>query len=222
MKTKAFLKTWLAALCLAGLTTALMAADQNAPLPSLEPGHGWFLTPQERMERQQQMQATVTELRSRLAAGTISAEEQAWLEQAEARGGTCINGTPARMGWRMTPEQRAEMRQQRQQFVAALRALQAAGKLTPQEQAMLDQAERIGAPCIDGRPRGGGRGAGLGMGQGFRGGRGDAGLGQGQGQGFRGGRGEGRGAGLGPRNGSGPRAQFGDCPRANPAATTGQ
>jgi hypothetical protein len=222
MKMMIKVKVWLAALCLAGLTTTLVATDQNAPLPSLEPGQGLFLTPQERLERQQQVQATVADLRGKQASGAISAEEQVWLAQAEARGGICINGIPARMGWRMSPEQRAERQQEIQEFVAALRALKEAGLLTAEGQAQLDQIEQRGF-CIDGRPRGGGRGAGPGAGQGFRGGRGEAGTGVGMGQGFRGGRGEGKGAGLGPRNGTGPRAQAGVCPRVNsPAPAPGQ
>jgi hypothetical protein len=40
------------------------------------------------------MQQYVAALRQKQAHGTITAEEQDWLKQAEQRGGLCITGTP--------------------------------------------------------------------------------------------------------------------------------
>ena len=40
------------------------------------------------------MQQSMIELRQKQANGTLTAERQAWLEQAGQRGGRCIAGTP--------------------------------------------------------------------------------------------------------------------------------
>jgi hypothetical protein len=57
-------------------------------------GRGCNLTPEQRAERKTTMQAYVAGLREKKANSTITPQEQAWLEQAEERGGLCINGVP--------------------------------------------------------------------------------------------------------------------------------
>jgi len=57
-------------------------------------GAGCNLTPEQRAERQQQCQAYVAALLEKKANGSITAEEAAWLEQMQERGGMCINGVP--------------------------------------------------------------------------------------------------------------------------------
>jgi hypothetical protein len=174
MKTKISLIVGLAL-----VVSALALSGQSGPgLPSLEPGQGRFLTAEQRVARQQQMQTSVANLRAKKAAGTLTAEEQAWLEQAEQRGGWCINGAPARLGQKMIPDQRTAQQQQMQQYVTDLRTKKAAGTITADEQVWLDQAEKQGGRCINGTPRGRGWGAragggfGLGRGRGWGWGRG--------------------------------------------------
>lgn len=232
---------------LSGMAIAVLAAysinavDSTA-LPDLGPGQGRFLTPEQRVARSQQMQTTVQQLLAKQAAGTLTAEEQAWLNQAGQRGGWCVNGLPARYGqnaafsprwqqmqqlavglrakqaagtitteeqawldrfelgrgwclsgqpggtaWSLTPEQRAERQQKMQQLLADLRAKKAAGTITIEEQAWLDYVEQAGGMCVNGVPRGGGGrygAAGLGAGRGLRqGGMGRGGWGRGGGRG---------------------------------------
>jgi hypothetical protein len=166
MKTKISL---IAGLALAVSAIAL-SGQTGAVLPALEPGQGRFLTSEQRVARQQQMQTTVANLRAKKTAGTLTAEEQAWLDQAEQRGGWCINGTPALLGHEMTPEQRTACQQQMQKYITGLRAKKAAGTITPDEQAWLDQAEKQGGWRINGIQRG--RGWGAQAGAGFGPGRG--------------------------------------------------
>ncbi len=87
---------------LAALVSVSQAADTQ--IPAAPPcgfgqgmgggGPGCNLTPEQRAERQKVMQAYVAELREKKANNTITPQEQAWLERAEARGGLCINGVP--------------------------------------------------------------------------------------------------------------------------------
>lgn len=96
MKMAIFTKSIMAAVLLTGSTTLLLA--QTAPTSTCpfghEPGFGRSLTPEQRAAHQATMQEAVATLQAKLDAGTITAEELAWLEQAEQRGGPCINGTP--------------------------------------------------------------------------------------------------------------------------------
>ncbi len=96
MKTKTIIKSIAAALLLSGSATVLLA--QNAATPTCpfghEPGYGRSLTPDQRAEHRNAVQQLVAELRAKRDAGTITAEEAAWLEQVERRGGMCINGAP--------------------------------------------------------------------------------------------------------------------------------
>ncbi len=89
-------------LSVAALTTVSQAADNQTP--TAPPcgfgqgagggGPGRNLTPEQRAERQKVMQAYVAGLREKKANNTLTAQEQAWLERAEQRGGLCINGVP--------------------------------------------------------------------------------------------------------------------------------
>jgi hypothetical protein len=94
MKTTNIIKSVVAAVLLSGSATILMA--QTAATPTCpfghEPGYGRSLTPEQRAVQQAAMQQLVTELRAKRDAGTITAEESAWLAQVEQRGGKCIGG----------------------------------------------------------------------------------------------------------------------------------
>ena len=87
-------KSIVAAMLLGGSATLLIA--QNAATPTCplghEPGYGRSLTPDQRAVQRAAMQQLVAELRAKRDAGTITAEESAWLAQVEQRGGKCING----------------------------------------------------------------------------------------------------------------------------------
>ncbi|MHC1767502.1 MAG: hypothetical protein AB9869_25025 [Verrucomicrobiia bacterium] len=69
------------------------AAARTCPLGH-EPGYGRTLTPKQRAAQRAIVQQLVTELQAKREAGTITAEELAWLGQFENRGGRCINGQP--------------------------------------------------------------------------------------------------------------------------------
>jgi zinc and cadmium transporter len=94
MKATTLVKSIVAAMLLTGSATVLLA--QNAATPSCpfghEPGYGRSLTPEQRAVQQAAMQQLVTELRAKRDAGTITAEESAWLAKVEQRGGKCIGG----------------------------------------------------------------------------------------------------------------------------------
>jgi hypothetical protein len=197
------MKTTISLIAGLALTVSAIAlsGQTGAALPTLAPGQGRFLTSEQRVARQQQMQTTVANLRAKKAAGTLTAEEQAWLDQAEQRGGWCINGTPARLGQQMTPEQRTACQQQMQKYMTDLRAKKAADTITPDEQAWLDQAEKQGGWCVNGIPCGRGWGA-----------QGGAGFGPGCGRGWGAQAGNGFGHGRGRGWGRGANG----CPFATP------
>jgi len=94
MKTTTIVKSIVAAILLTGSATILMAQAAAAPTCPLghEPGYGRSLTPEQRAVQRAAMQQLATELRAKRDAGTITAEEAAWLAQVEQRGGKCING----------------------------------------------------------------------------------------------------------------------------------
>ncbi len=89
-------------LSLATLTVTSQATE--SPTPTVPPcglgqgagggGPGRNLTPEQRAERQKVMQAYVAGLREKKANNTLTADEAAWLQRAEERGGLCINGVP--------------------------------------------------------------------------------------------------------------------------------
>jgi hypothetical protein len=93
MKTLARL---LAAFALLTATSTGLLAQTATPVCPLgnQPGYGRSLTPEQRAEHRAAMQAHVAEMRQKQADGSITAEEEAWLQQAEQRGGPCIMGTP--------------------------------------------------------------------------------------------------------------------------------
>jgi len=137
--------------------------------------------------------------------------------------------------WQLTPEQQAERRQMMQTTLDQLRQKKTAGTITDTEKAWLDRVEQAGGWCVNGVPRGGcGMGFGYGRGNGT-GPRAQMGIcplvgnsaaaaaasasgGQtlGTGKALIGGRG--RGAGMGLRNGTGPRSLNGTCPLLTPPA----
>ena len=51
------------------------------------------LTPEQRTARQQQMAATVEQMRLKKQAGTLTGAEKVWLDRMEQAGGLCVNGT---------------------------------------------------------------------------------------------------------------------------------
>jgi hypothetical protein len=163
-----------------------------------------------------------------LAASVLIASAQTQTTGSQTSGQTWPTG-PA---WKLTPEQRAERQQKVQSTLTELRAKRDNGTINTNEKAWLDRMEQAGGRCVNGVPRGGGRGAGLGPrnGTGPRAQMGTCPLindssaaptlspgsrGGGFGRGWCGGRGAGQGGGFGLRNGTGPRAQMGMCPLLN-------
>lgn len=95
MKTNRIIRSLVAAVLLAGAATPLLAQNVPATCPlDHEPGYGRTLTPEQKAEHRAAMQQYVAELRQKQAQGTLTAEERAWLQQVEQRGGPCIDGTP--------------------------------------------------------------------------------------------------------------------------------
>ncbi|MHC1767006.1 MAG: hypothetical protein AB9869_22345 [Verrucomicrobiia bacterium] len=90
------IKSIVAALLLSSSATGLLAQDAATPTCPLghEPGYSQTLTPEQRIAHRAVVQKLVTELRAKREAGTINAEELAWLGQFENRGGRCLNGGP--------------------------------------------------------------------------------------------------------------------------------
>ena len=101
MKT---IKTLISGIILSLATMALASQAAENQTPTVPPcglgqcmgggGPGRNLIPEQRVERQKAMQTYVAGLREKKANNTITPQEQAWLEQAEQRGGLCINGVP--------------------------------------------------------------------------------------------------------------------------------
>ena len=85
-----------AALLVAGAATALLAQTPTTPVCPFghAPGYGRTLTPEQRAAHQAVAQQLVAELKAKREAGKATAEELAWLERVEQRGGMCINGVP--------------------------------------------------------------------------------------------------------------------------------
>lgn len=104
MKITTITKSMLAAVLLMGSATILMAqtataqtAKPTCPL-GYEPGYGRSLSAEQRAQHRAAVQQLVAELRQKRTNGTITTEEQTWLQQVEQRGGMCINGTPRGCG----------------------------------------------------------------------------------------------------------------------------
>lgn len=174
MKTKI---SFILSLAFAAGVLAVQAQNTPAqsPSPTITRGPVWRLTPEQRAERQQFIQATVLDLQARRDNGTINANEKAWLDRMEQAGGLCANGVP-RGGGRG----------------AGLGPRNGTGP-----------GAQLGiCPLVNGSPAVSTRATG------FRG--------RGCGMGWRGGCGRGQGGGFGMRNGTGPRAQDGTCPLLAP------
>jgi Spy/CpxP family protein refolding chaperone len=85
MKMTHITRSIVAAVLLSGSATVLLAQNAaNSPCPfGHEPGYGRTLTPEQRAAHQAVVQQYLTELRQKQANGTMTAEEQAWLKQAQ-------------------------------------------------------------------------------------------------------------------------------------------
>jgi hypothetical protein len=75
-------------------------SNQNTA-PAWPCGPMWNLTPEQQAARQQQVQATLADLRAKRDNGTIAAHEKAWLDWMEQAGGMCVNGVPRGGRWGM-------------------------------------------------------------------------------------------------------------------------
>lgn len=94
MKTTHFLPTLVALLVLGGSSAVVMAQNRGECPFGHEPGYGRTLTPEAREEHRQAMQQLREELLAKRAAGTITAEEEAWLTRTERRGGPGLGNGP--------------------------------------------------------------------------------------------------------------------------------
>jgi hypothetical protein len=177
MKATTLVISIMAAMLLSGSATVLLA--QNAATPTCplgqEPGYGRTLTPEQRAEHRAAMQQLVSELRAKRDAGTITAEEAAWLAQVEQRGGKCIGGPNQGRGQGPRDGTGNQYRQ---------------GRKAGSPQAAVAPAEHR-APVLYAQ----GKGAGKGKGTGPRGGTGNK-----NGKGKKGGKGTGPHDGSGNKN----------------------
>lgn len=99
MKTTLITKSIIAALLLGATGTSLSAQTTTATCPlGHEPGYGRTLDAGQKAELRAEKQQFVAELRKKQTAGTLTAEEQAWLQSAGQRSGPCIAGTPRGRG----------------------------------------------------------------------------------------------------------------------------
>jgi hypothetical protein len=96
MKSANMIRSIVAAVLLSGSAAILTAQENNAPACPFghEPGYGRSLTPEQRAVHRAVAQQLMSELRQKQADGTLTAGEQAWLEQVERRGGMALTGTP--------------------------------------------------------------------------------------------------------------------------------
>jgi hypothetical protein len=95
MKTKVIIKTITAALLLAGSTSGLLAQEANPACPfGYARGTGKAMSAEQRAEHMAALQGAVQALQAQREAGTLTNEEQAWLEQVERRGGYFRTGIP--------------------------------------------------------------------------------------------------------------------------------
>jgi hypothetical protein len=99
MKTTLITKSIIAALLLGATSTSLSAQTATATCPlGHEPGYGRSLDAGQKAGLRAEKQQLVAELQQKQAAGTLTAEEQAWLQSAGQRGGSCVAGTPGGRG----------------------------------------------------------------------------------------------------------------------------
>jgi hypothetical protein len=96
MKMTTILKVIVIAALLSGSSAILTAQDNNTPACPFghEPGYGRSLTPEQKAAHRAVAQQFMSELRQKQADGTLTAEERAWLQHAEQRGGMALTGTP--------------------------------------------------------------------------------------------------------------------------------
>jgi len=72
--------------------------NPNCPIRQQFGGPGWAMTPEQKLQRQQIVQAYIEELKNKKANGTITQAEMQWLENMQNRNGMCINGVPRGQG----------------------------------------------------------------------------------------------------------------------------
>jgi hypothetical protein len=96
MKITTIAKAIIAAMLLSGSAMVSMAQGAAAAVCPFghEPGYGRSLTPEQKAAYREVVQVLLAQLQAKRDAGTITAEEAAWLAQVEKRGGMCINGVP--------------------------------------------------------------------------------------------------------------------------------
>jgi hypothetical protein len=93
MKTSTIAKTLLAAVLLSGTGTVLLAQTPAPACPlGQAPGYGRTLDATQRAEHRAAMETYVAGLRQKEAQGTLTADEQAWLQQAAQQGSPCVTG----------------------------------------------------------------------------------------------------------------------------------
>jgi hypothetical protein len=190
MKTKLMLKAVTAAAMLGGATVGLLAQDATPACPfGYPPGTGQTLTPEQRADHIAVLQAKVQELRAKREAGTLTQEEQTWLEQVEQRGGYFRTGVPR--GGRGERASRQGLREGAEPVDEPVIG-RGFGR-GPRDGAAFGGRRGFGVGPRDGAALGGGRGLGHGLRDGAR----IAG-----GQDLR----------RGQRDGTGPRAMEGTCP----------
>jgi hypothetical protein len=93
MKTKSLIVLGLI-LAVSALIASAQTTGNQTPGQTWPPGPAWKLTPVQRGERQQRIQAILTDLRTKRDNGTINTNEKAWLDRMEQAGGFCVNGVP--------------------------------------------------------------------------------------------------------------------------------
>jgi hypothetical protein len=99
MTTIHLIKILALAAVLGGSAPALTAQNATAECPFGQvPGSGRLMTPEQRAVHRAAAQQLLLELRQKQADGTLTAEEQAWLQQVRQRGGRGIIGTPRGAG----------------------------------------------------------------------------------------------------------------------------
>jgi hypothetical protein len=94
MKATTILKSILTGVLLSVSTSIVLA--QNAANPACpfgnEPGYGRSLSPEQRAEHRAAVQELLAELQAKSDAGTATAEDLAWLNQFQQRGGPGFAG----------------------------------------------------------------------------------------------------------------------------------
>lgn len=99
MKTTFITRSLIAAVLLTAAGATLMAQTPTAACPlGHEPGYGRSLDAGQKAALCAERQQLVAALREKQAAGTLTADEQAWLQSAGKRGGQCLNGTQGGRG----------------------------------------------------------------------------------------------------------------------------